>query len=70
MDMPLTHFKVLMKCRHLNDNSTMIPQGQPGYDKLHKIRPLLDIINANSKAMYDLHHEVSIDEAYGVIQRT
>ena len=63
MGMPLTRFKVLMKCLHLNDNSTMIPRGQPGYDKLHKIRPLLDIINANSKAMYDLHREVSIDEA-------
>ena len=70
MGMPLTRFKVLMKCLHLNDNSTMIPRGQPGYDKLHRIRPLLDIINANSKAKYDLHREVSIDEAMVLFKRT
>jgi hypothetical protein len=44
-------------------NSTIIPRGQPGYDKLHKIRPLLDSVNSNSQAQYDLHREVSIDEA-------
>jgi hypothetical protein len=39
-----------------------IPHAQPGYDKLHKIRPLLDSVNFNSQAQHDLHCEVSIDE--------
>ena len=63
MGMPILRFKVLMKCLHLNDNTAMPARGQPGYDKLFELRPLLEEINKNSLAMYDPHREVSIDEA-------
>ena len=29
---------------HFNDNTTFVPAGDPGHDKLHKIRPLLERI--------------------------
>ena len=63
MGMPILRFKVLMKYPHLNDNTAMPARGQPGYDKLFKLRPLLEEINKNSLAMYDPHREVSINEA-------
>ena len=61
--MPLTRFKVLMRCLHVNDNSTVIPRGQSGFDKLHKVRPLINEVNRNSLEQYSPHREVSIDEA-------
>ena len=61
--MPRTRFKVLMSNLHLNDNSQMIPRGNPGYDKLYKIRPLLDIVESNSQAAYSPHQQIAIDEA-------
>ena len=36
---PLDMFKVLLKCLHLNDNTTCIPHGDPGYDRLHNVHP-------------------------------
>ena len=41
----------------------MIPCGNPGYDKLYKIRPLLDIVESNSQAAYSPHQQIAIDEA-------
>ena len=40
--MPIDRFKVLLRCFHSNDNSTAVPRNQPGYDRLHKIRPLIE----------------------------
>jgi hypothetical protein len=40
----------------------MPTRGQPDYNKLFKIHPLLEEINKNSLAMYNPHREVSIDE--------
>jgi hypothetical protein len=33
------------------------------YDKMHKVRPLMNIVNDNSMAEYHPHREISIDEA-------
>lgn len=48
--MPRTRFKMLMRNLHLNDNSQMLPRTDSGYDRLHKIRPLLDTIITNTQA--------------------
>ena len=61
--MSMTHFKALMSNLHVNDNSTAVSRNQPGYDKLHKIRPLLDEVNKNCLEEYQPHREVSVDEA-------
>ncbi len=42
--MPLRRFEQLFRCFHLANNANQIPYGQPGHDKLFKVRSLLDII--------------------------
>jgi len=44
-------------------NYQVAAAGQPGYDALFKVRPLLDIVTAKFESEYNLHEEVSIDEA-------
>ena len=63
--MSYRRFRVLrvLSCLHLVDNSTAVRRVDTGFDKLHKIRPLLDIIQLNIKSSYNPHREVSIDEA-------
>ena len=41
----------------------MVARGDPGFDRLHKLRPLLDTVKTNCLKEYASHHEVSIDEA-------
>ena len=61
--MPRLRFKALMRYLHLNDNATMKARGEPGYDRLHKLRPLLDALNKQIKIYYDPNRQVSVDEA-------
>ena len=61
--MPRTRFKMLMRNLHLNDNSQMLPRTDSGYDRLHKIRPLLDTIITKTQASYAPHQQVAVDEA-------
>ena len=46
-DMPIRRFKALQNCLRLNDNTTAKKQGKPSYDKLHKIRPVMESIWEN-----------------------
>ena len=48
---------------HLADNSSMIPYGQPGHDKLFKLRPLLDSLVEKLKLMYRPNKELAVDES-------
>lgn len=61
--MSIRRFKALQSCLHLNDNSKAKKRGEPGYDKLYKIRPMVESIRANCRRYYRLHREISIDEA-------
>ena len=56
-------FRKLSQYFHLNDNSAAVPKGQPEYDALFKVRPLLDAITVNSRAHYFPGRDISIDEA-------
>ena len=55
--------RVLLSCLHIADNSCAIPRGQPGHDKLHKVRPLLDILQSDISKYYHPHGEVAVNEA-------
>lgn len=48
---------------HVNDRTQQIQRGQPGYDPLFKVRPILDIIRQRSKELYKPSRAISIDEA-------
>lgn len=40
--MPRNRFEKLKQFLHFNDNNSQKPKNSPDYDKLHKIRPLID----------------------------
>ncbi len=61
--MTLGRFEQLFRCFHFCDNAVQIQRGQPGHDKLNKIRPLMDILLPRFVSECDIHKECSIDEA-------
>jgi hypothetical protein len=61
--MQKNRLKKISQYLHTNDNSMAIPYGQPGHDRLHKVRPLLHILTGNFRWCYKPHRELSIDEA-------
>lgn len=60
---PYRQFRALLSYLHFNDNNTFIPRGQPGHDRLHKLRPLLDMVAERCKSVYKPERELSLDEA-------
>ncbi len=42
--MPVRRFEQLFRCFHLANNANQIPYGQPGHDKLFKVRSLLTLL--------------------------
>ena len=61
--MPLVRFEQLFRCFHLSNNETQIPYGQPGHDKLFKVRSLLGIVVPHFQTECSIHRECTIDEA-------
>ncbi|XP_067014799.2 uncharacterized protein [Anabrus simplex] len=43
--MSLKRFLKIMRFLHMNDNEKMPKRNEPGYDRLYKVRPLLDHLN-------------------------
>ena len=56
-------FSCLLKFFHVNNNANMPKKGDPGYDPLYKIRPMINLLIQNFKAKYNLGRELSIDES-------
>ena len=61
--MSLVRFEQLFRFLHLANIDIQVPAGQPGYDRLYKVRGLLDIVTPLFESEYSLHEQVSIDEA-------
>ena len=60
---PINRYSHILSHLHFNDNQTFIPRGQPGHDKLHKIRPILDKLSQSFLCLYNPHRQNSVDEA-------
>lgn len=56
-------FELLLKFLCLNDSRKQPARGQPGYDKLYKVRPLLDAVVKNFQSSYTPIENLSIDES-------
>lgn len=56
-------FWAFLHCFHLNDNAMALPREDPLYDKLHKVRPILNEVRRNCKANFVPGRDNSIDEA-------
>lgn len=57
------HFEQIWRFFHLSNSDDQIPCGQPGHDKLFKVRKFLDLILPTFESEYNLPREITIDEA-------
>ena len=55
--------KELFRYLHFADNTTLSPPGTPLYDRLGKVRPLLNYLLSKFAAIYNPGENVSVDEA-------
>ena len=58
-----SRFREISRYLHFADNSQLPQRGQPGYDKLGKVRPVLEALQSRFLQCYNPHCEQSIDEA-------
>ena len=56
-------FELILKFLHLNDSETQPQRGEPGFDKLYKVRPFLELLLQNFKDSYLPGQHLSIDES-------
>jgi len=61
--MSLKRFAFFLGNFHINDNSTMPQKKDPNYDKLYKVRPLLDRLSETFAKYYNPIEHQSIDES-------
>ena len=57
--MHIDHFKALLHCMHINDNTKAVPRSQPGYDRLHKLRPMIQRLRETWRTCYHPPQEQS-----------
>lgn len=61
--MPVKRYEKLNQYIHVNNVETDVAADQPGHDKLHKIRPLVNDSSRNFSAQYQPNKNQSVDEA-------
>lgn len=61
--MPASRYKKIVENLHLNDNTKQLPRNDANYDKLHKLRPLLDHLNDAIDKVYQSSSRYSYDES-------
>jgi hypothetical protein len=55
-------FENIVRALHISNNRLQPAGGDAGYDKLYKVRKLLDMLNKNFKANAGMEEVVSVDE--------
>jgi hypothetical protein len=56
-------FLAILTMLHVNNNETHIPRGQPGYDPMHKVQPILNALTTRFWDAYTQKENLTIDEA-------
>ena len=56
-------FELILRFLHLNYSETQPQRGEPGFDKLYKVRPFLELLLQNFKDSYLPGQHLSIDES-------
>ena len=56
-------YRQISRYLHFADNSTLSPPSTPGYDRLGKVRPLIQHIQERCKLVYNPGRELAVDEA-------
>ncbi|XP_069819582.1 piggyBac transposable element-derived protein 4-like [Dendropsophus ebraccatus] len=63
MAMTRHRFEAILKFLHYNDNARCPPRDDPSYDRLYKIRPVIDHLAAKFSEVYIPGKYISIDES-------
>jgi hypothetical protein len=61
--MSRNRYELLSSFLHFNDNLTRVARGEEGYDALHKVRPVLDIVDPIYPQVYAPKKELAVDES-------
>ena len=56
-------FKEIQQFLHFTDIATIVPYGEPGYDRLARVRPIITAVRDTFLANHRPHHNNAIDEA-------
>ena len=56
-------FRELSRYLHFADNATLVARGSPGYDRLGKVRPIINHFSAKFAEIYNPDKNVAVDEA-------
>ena len=56
-------YREISRYLHFVDNTTLAPPGTEGYDRLGKVRPLLNYLTERFKIIYIPGKNMSVDEA-------
>ena len=59
--MTVNYFETIRRCIHFNDNNNCIPRGQPGHDKLYKLRPIVNHLQEKFMSI-PMEEFISVDE--------
>lgn len=60
--MPRNRFEEIRKFLHFNDSSKEAARGEPGYDRLFKVRPVLDHVRNKFQSSFNPTKNISVDE--------
>ena len=56
-------FREILRYVHLVNNKKAPSRSNPHFDKLWKVRPILDVLSNTAPKLYRLHQQISIDES-------
>ena len=59
----IRRYEKLTEYLHVSDRANESNRGDENYDKLYKVRPVLDMTKQSFSTKYKLHKNISIDEA-------
>jgi hypothetical protein len=60
--MPRNKFQLILAFLHFSNNEDRVPNGEPGHDRLFKIRRIIDELVPKFSALYSPHKPLSLDE--------
>ena len=58
LTMPRNRFQIVLKFLHFNDNTQMPERNDPTYDRLDKIRPVVDHLFERFQSVYEPRKDV------------
>lgn len=61
--MPLKRFLKVLRYLHISDNENMPQKGEPNFDKLYKVRPLISYLRNSFLNAYNPNRNMSVDES-------